>query len=230
MACCIGYLHRQESPYDDWLRMGRPRGALFACFKNTGPDISLAMYMRPAHRVGYIKACYGYYWVTLAFKVDVDPAARTVGLTRLLCESRNIWPDIAGKPADLPNGGTGSGGIAWLRSCARFLGHDTDVFFERAVEKFFGLGWSAVVPVTRPRMCDDDLELCRACSAIFGDADTMVPRNRPVAYYDSAASADGAATTIQRHFRGWQVRMRTSFDPHTRIGAYYAIRAFRELA
>ena len=38
-----------------------------------------------------------------------------------------------------------------------------------------------------------------------------------------------AATTIQKHYRGWKARMATTFNPTTTIGAYYALRDFRAM-
>jgi hypothetical protein len=123
---------------------------------------------------------------------------------------------------------SGEGGLSWLNR--DILGDYCEPYslsFESAVLILFGPAWTAVVPWTAPRISDEDLALAGACPDMYRAkmAEQWFPWGTAVAIYDS--TRDDAATTIQRHFRGWWVRMRTAFNPNTRIGAYYALKEFR---
>ena len=115
-----------------------------------------------------------------------------------------------------------SGGVSCLKENMSYIGETRVVSFEHAIKLFFGDDWTAVIPMTCPRISKRDIALCRDCDAMVRSLE--LPWGKSVAMYSSARK--DAAVTIQRHFRGWRARMKTTFNPHTRIGAYYALRAF----
>ena len=235
MAFCVSYSpkyyererwhqsQRAHTPYEDWVRRGRPHDTMFEHSEHRQDDI-FKMFMRPAEHVVHIAVDLEYYTFSASATVDVDPVAKTVRIDRLLCRSYNVWPELVSK--DAPR--SGSGGVEHLKANVRFIGRD-EASLELLVVLFFGPGWTAVVPLTRPEIAAADYALAEGCLVVQTTATTR--RRRPwgkvVASYRPART--DAAVTIQRHFRGWRVRMRTAFDPHTRLGAYYALRAFREM-
>ena len=91
-------------------------------------------------------------------------------------------------------------------------------------QRFFGPEWTAVVPSTCPVIAEADEASAERCWFDQAAATAFVPWDKSIAMYSPVHTQ--AAVTIQRHFRGWRVRMRTAFDPNTRIGAYYALREF----
>ena len=207
------------------MRRGRPADTLFAFNDHFGPDVFFHLYMRPAERIVNIGADLDYFSFDAFATVVIDPVKRTVTIDRMLCRTDNVWPEIMNR--DAPK--SGQGGIAWFNANVRFVNerNGDDASIERLVELFFGCEWTAVVPLTRPEIGAADLESAERCRDDRRDATTRPPWGHVIAMYSPMRSE--AAIVIQRHFRGWRTRMRTAFDPNTRIGAYYALREFRAL-
>ena len=223
----IAYHGALEYAYDDWVRRGRVADALLTYRDPYGDDDHRTVILRPDLAVLRIEAGIEYFDFSLSAEIEVDVARRTVRVRRLLCTSCNHWPEIF---IDGMSPSSGSGGVAWLkRNEAFFQGMPFEVSFKTAVAVLFGPAWTAVVPLTAPRISDEGLASAEACHGIYTKAmaETWCPWGLTVGLYDS--SRHDAATSIQRRYRGWRARMRTAFDPNTRIGAYYALREFRRM-
>ena len=82
----------------------------------------------------------------------------------------------------------------------------------------FGPSWTAVVPLTAPRISDEDLARAAECDDMYRKAmaEKWFPWGMTVGLYDG--TRHDAATVIQSCFRGWRVRMRTTFNPHAHRG------------
>lgn len=212
--------------YDDWVSRGRMADCLLAYRDHWGPDYFTAVFLRPD--VGVLRAYVDgeYYDVDLSAAVNVDEAKRKVTLRSILCRSRNYWPEIfvdGGPPS-------GDGGVSWLHRIEdQFRGGLFEISFENAVLRLFGPEWMAVVPLTAPRLADEDLAIADACDDMYraAMAEDWFPWGRTVGLYDTRRI--DAATTIQRFFRGWRVRRRTAWDPMTRLGRFYELREFERL-
>jgi hypothetical protein len=206
---------RTLKPYEDWVRRGSPVGALFTyaqCYKDSA---TIKLFLRPAERIVHVSVDFEHYdfkHLELCVTFNVDALSRTVTLDRFLCETWTTG-DNASSSAD----------VSWVSSfgCDEFS-------FEHIVKVFLGKEWTCVVPMitTMHRLSKDDLALSREC----GHLDRTQP-HRPLAKVIAWYSTErhDAAVTIQRHFRGWRVRMTTTFNPHTRIGAFYVLQAFIDL-
>lgn len=212
--------------YDDWASRGRAADTVLAYRDHYGDDDHLAIYFRPDVGVLRVDVDGDYFDATLTAAVDVDEFGRTVALRRARCRSRNHWPAIFVDGAGPPSG---EGGVWWLRRVdAHFRGaFPFEISFPAAVSAIFGPDWSAVVPPTAPRATLDDLARAEESDGMYRAfvADGRVPWGRTVSLHDPTRTR--AATTIQRFYRGWRVRMRTAFDPRTSIGRFYALREFR---
>ena len=214
----------RAAPYDDWVRRGRPRDTIFT-FSEHYCDNILRYYFMPAERL----ASMTYYVefggdVTVVAQLSVDDRARTVEVERLHCKRENYWED----GSDMnPRGGlnSGSGGIGWYKANVADMGDNLS--FAAFAAHFFAPGWTVLdLPLTRPRIAPDLVQLAEACPAKMGNY-RCGPWGNTVGTY--LVERDLAATTIQKHYRGWRARMATAFNPTTSLGRYYAMRDFKAL-
>jgi hypothetical protein len=224
----------ESSPFTDWQRRGNPSDTVFFNAAHHGDDY-FSTYMCPistaatavtaattATAIICIDVNCEYYEYSMSATVIADVPSRIVRLDRLYCTSTNHWPEISRGPV------SGSGGIAWLKANERYI-EVNEASFAHAVKTFFGPDWQAAeLPMTRPRISDEHLDNMSACRALFKSQYGPVPWHKKLIVFYSNVRMN-AAITIQRHFRGWQVRMQTTFNPGSRIGAYYAMRAYQEL-
>ena len=208
-----------RSAYNDWEIRGRPADTLLAFRDHHGPDCHIGVYLRPDVNILRVDADYEFYDFALSVEIEVDPGKSIVRMKRLLCSNSNHWPELM--DARLPL--TGSGGISRLVMNERCL---DEISLEKAVATLFGPTWMAVRPLTVPRISDVDLARADACDAMYraAMAEPWFPWGRTIGMYDTRRT--DAAVQIQRHFRGWRVRLRIAFNPNTPLGAYYALRLF----
>lgn len=213
--------------YDDWHSRGRPTDSILAYRDHYGTDDHTGIFFRPDLGVLTVTTDGDYFDAALSASVVVDNGKRTVELRSVFCRSENYWPEI------FFNGGppSGSGGLPWLRTVEEYFRgcQPFEISLESAVSALFGPGWTVVVPPTVETLSAADAKaLADACDALYRSfmAESWFPWGRTVGLYDTRRSV-AAATTIQRWYRGWRVRMRTAFDPNTRLGRFYVLREFQ---
>ena len=95
------------------------------------------------------------------------------------------------------------------------------------MNRLFGSLWRAIIPTTRPRLSKEDIKWCKDSRGIYKKSFTYPLWHTTIGIYDNTRK--NAAIIIQKHFRSWQVRMRNTFNPNTKIGAYYALKEFNKL-
>ena len=207
-------------PWDDWILQGRPAEVIFQYAEHAIEDC-MHVYFMPQQSIVYTRMSMEYDDVWLVIEIRVDEVARTLSVERLLSETEIQWPEMCpGMPL------TGTGGIAHLKRISACLRVDV-LSLDFAARKFFGPTWSALaLPLTRPRVPDELVALAKGCPARLGDYNKGPWRRTVGTFFTSFRDRQGAATTIQKHFRGWRIRMRTTFNPHTKLGGYYARRGF----
>ena len=210
----------ERNPYDDWISRGRPADTIFTFNMHYNDDI-LTYYFMPYEGLAYMS-----YYIEFVGTVDVvaqlyfDDSARTIEVGRLQCTRENYWSD-----QDRDEIKSGVGGIGWYKRNLDNMGHR--ISFQEFAEKFFSASWTiSRLPLTRPEISPALIQLADACSMKMGDY-RCGPWGKTVGTY--LVHRNVAATTIQKHFHGWKVRMSTAFNPRTTLGAYYALREFRAL-
>jgi hypothetical protein len=213
-GCRWGYRAVADAPYDDWVRRGCPPNTVFTC-----DDIIVRYYFWPAQRLA-VMTSYAEFVCDITVLAQLAIRGRTLEIERLHCSRENYWADD-----DAPPGGvkSGDGGIGWYKTNLADM-QDDALSFDRFAAAFFAPDWTVVLTCPDGAgMAPELVQFAKACpsSHRFG------PRSRTVGTY--IVDRVAAATTIQKHFRGWQVRMATAFNPATPIGAYYAMRGFREM-
>jgi hypothetical protein len=163
-----------------------------------------------------------YYTIEVCIHVSVDHERRSVNVKRLWCKSENWWPDI--HTSIVPDK-SGEGGIGWYKK-------QLDPFGERmsqelVVDKFFGPGWVAgALPLTRPFATPEAISMCRGLDHRMGDYRSG-PWDKVVGTFFTERT--DAAKTIQKHYRGWKVRLVTTFNPNTSLGRFLELRHFNNL-
>jgi hypothetical protein len=161
-----------------------------------------------------------YYDIDAVFEFDAEDDSKTVHFRRVLCKTRNLGPEIQ----NLPNQDCDSGGLSWYKRHADIL---DDIALETLVRRFFGEAWRpGPLPMTLPKPTAEQLAVAAACEQRLGDYHCG-PWSRLIGTY--FYERERAATAIQKHFRGWRVRMATTFNPETPIGYLLEMRRFRAL-
>ena len=174
-------------------------------------------------------------------RIRIDDRAKSVEVEQLQCERNDHW-DHGSAEEGIDEGvdglRCGVGGIGWYRknlenmkTCGTLSGEyfGRKMTFEAFAAKFFAPDWTVLqLPrfFTRPKIQQEFVALAKTCDAAMR-CYYYGPWGRTVGTYFVHRNA--AATTIQKHFRGWRVRMATAFNPTTPIGAYFALRDFRAL-
>ena len=164
--------------------------------------------------------------VSVTAQLRIDDHAKTIEVDRLHCTRYNYW--VNGKDGGM-NGKDGGkdGGIGWYKKQLESMGMDYFVSFEAFAAKFFAPNWTVLkLPLTRPRIAQELVALAKTCHTKMGSYRRGAWGKTVGTYF---VHRNAAATTIQKHFRGWRVRMATTFNPTTPIGAYFALRDFRAL-
>lgn len=208
------------APYDHWVQCGRPCGAVFKHSDHFGDDI-IKWYLMPAEGVAYIDsyAEFTYAEFRIYAQLSFDESKKMICLERISCERKNYWGDSESDEVK-----SGSGGIEYYRTNVENLGENF-ISLEIFVTKFFS-GWTVYYkPSTTPQVSHEAMRLAKECP----DDYMCGPWGITVGIYHNPVDRVSAATTIQKCFRGWRVRMKTAFDPQTSLGAYYVMRGFDEL-
>lgn len=225
MSFSVSFRGAATAPYDHWVERGRPSGTVFVRADRFGDNETVRSLM-PAEGLAYVDvyAEFAVQYFRLCAQLAFDDAERTIVVERLTCERKNYWGDGDG------DGGlaSGRGGVGFYRRNLEDLGEDL-VSLEVLVAMFFERSWTLkesprTLPRTLPRI---------AWPGPARDSGTAPHGTRrwgtTVGVYHNPVDRVSAARTIQKCFRGWRVRMKTAFDPRTSLGAYYAMRGFREL-
>ena len=209
------------APYDDWVARGRPADTIMTYSMHYCDDI-LRYYYMPSEKMAYMS--FGAEFdcdVTVTAQLRIDDRAKTIEVDRLHCVRDNYWEDKGVMGAGQPMV-SGVGGIGWYKKQLDYMGYL--VSFEAFAAKFFAPGWTFLkLPITRPHLSPEVVALAKTCHAKMGGYRSG-PWGKTVGTY--LVHRNAAATTIQKHFRGWRVRMVTAFNPTTPIGAYFALRDF----
>ena len=154
-----------------------------------------------------------YYDVQLFIHVLVDRETRSVNVGRLWCRSRDWWPKLK----------YGEGGIGWYKKQKQKQNlPDYKLSF---VDTFFGPGWVAgELPLTRPRVTPEEISACHELAD--RKREERCPWDKVVATYFKDRT--DAATIIQKRYRGWKVRLATTFNPNTPLGRFNALRSCKD--
>ena len=224
------YAHRRwhrgslAAPYDDWVRRSRPEDAIFTYSNHMRSEDILRYYFVPAERLAVIKlyvefVCY----FTVLIQLSIDDNAHTIAVERLLCQREDYWGNSEMSSSAMRSG---SGGVGWYKENLEDLGARL-VSLDSFVARFFASDWAALsLPMTRPKITPELIQVAEACPEKMGDC-RIGPWGKTVGTY--LVDRISAATTIQKHYRGWRVRMATAFNPNTTLGAFYVMRDFRQL-
>jgi hypothetical protein len=216
-SCRWGYRAVADAPFDDWVKRGCPPNTVFTC------DDIVRYYFWPAQRLA-VMTSYAEFVCDITVLAQLAIRGRTIEIERLHCSRENYWAD---DDDDMMGVKSGDGGIGWYKTNLADL-QDDALTFDRFASAFFAPDWAVVgLPLTCPGMAPELVQLAKACPTKKGSAHQHGPWGRTVGTY--IVDRVAAATTIQKHFRGWQVRMATAFNPATPLGAYYAMRGFREM-
>lgn len=201
---------RDASPYEDWIRRGRPDDTCITYATHTN-ETSDHFALLPHLSVFYMYVDMDWATIEAAVGFRVDLGNRTIALTGAACETRNIWPEMMAHLGLKP--GRTRGGITCLRHVMRA---SKDAGLDEVLRYLFGPAWGHTYgrPAFMPWRT---LEVGRACERKCGGSWCQV-----VGTYDRTRAA--AATRIQAAFRGWRVRLRYRFSPHNRLGRHVILR------
>ena len=199
------------APYDDWVARGRPADTIMTYSIDFCGDFLRYDFM-PFEKMAYMsfdddRGCH----ITVTALLRLDDRAKTIEVDRLHCtrEDKDKDKDI--------------GDIEWYK---KQLDYTRYVSFVKFAVRFFAPSWTIMkLSITRPHLSPELIALAKTCHAKMGHPSE--PWNKTVGTY--FVHRNDAATTIQKHFRGWKVRMATTFNPTTPIGAYFTLRDFRAL-
>jgi hypothetical protein len=202
------------------VRRGRCADAIFKYAEHQCDDV-LYVHFVPGERVIHVEFIMEYCNIDAVFEFDAADDSKTVHILRVLCKTRNFWPEIQNFPKQ---DRCDSGGVRWYRRHADLL---DDIELETLVRRFFGEAWRlGPLPMTLPKPTAEQLAVAAACEQRLGDYHGG-PWSRVIGTY--FYERERAATAIQKYFRGWRVRMATTFNPDTPIGYLLEMRRFRAL-
>jgi len=197
---------KRASPYEDWLRRGRPEDTCFT-YGTHSLETSDHFALIPHMNMFYMYVDMDWVAIEAAVGFRTDLGNRTIMLTSAVCETRNIWPEMMRHLNFRP--GKTNGGITLFKhamSNARNMG------LYEVMRYLFGPRWKHAYG--RPGFLPSSMlvvgreweEKVRTCwNVVEGRYDTT----RTV-----------AATRIQAAYRGWRVRMLYRFSPHNCLGRH----------
>lgn len=220
------------SPYEDWVRRDRPPRTTFVN-REWMEDVTLTQYIfMPTERLAimtdYTEFANDLFVVA---KLKIDETTRTIDVDGLHCERENYWPNEDGlRPGKIKSG---EGRIGFYRKNMTEYTEDGQraLSIDGFASKFFGADWRVLpMPMTRPTLPKALVKCAHDASEaswkwLHGYVQT---KTCTIGLFDGIHLVR-AATTIQRYYRGWKVRLDTAFNPNTKLGYFYALRDFREL-
>ena len=200
----------ERRPYADFLH----RGSLPAIFKFAQHvcDNVIYAHFAPDDRIIHVEFDYEYYTAELLAEIEIDREKKRVSVVRLLFTSENLWPEIFFDT--VPKIANKWGGVSWYKRHVCCFGADFDI--ETYVHTFFGNDWiMGPLPATIAKPTEDQIVSSKTYEARLGNY-LCGPWGRTVGTFFVDRSL--AATVIQKHFRGWRVRMETTFNPNSPFG------------
>lgn len=210
----------QSTPFEDWKARGSILDAVFQYAAHWEETMDVRVYFMPGYKFGYIKL-YAEFVVMnfeLWFEMSFDEEHQIVHVERLFCKRENYWSN------DAHGLQSGTGGIGFYKKNLEDLGDDIEINI--FVRHFFGPGWKvAPLPMTRPMMREGYLKLVEVANGHY-DHYHYGPWFKVVGIYPM--EREEAATTIQKIYRGWRVRIKYTFNPNTSLGKFLIMREFRK--
>jgi hypothetical protein len=226
MAFC---LRKPVSPFDQWVKHGSPKRAVFKCYK----DAIYRYNYLPAKSILFISADFGYACYTLDALVElkVDRQNKTLNIARASGYSNNYWTDTWMEFVDdfPPNGWVN--GTDFIR-CLKKVGGQR--LLDSIRRHFFGEEWSWNRPSDDDDMIaglpSDVCEEAYICECAFDDSEDMfvtenIPFNKVMVYIDNIPERNAAAIKIQAGVKGWKARMAYRLNPYTTLGKHLALKA-----
>lgn len=210
-----------NNPYDDWITRDRNLDTIFQYKDHCHDVVDSTAYFLPGCKFGYIEHYAEF--VVIHFKVwmelSFDETNKIVHVERLFCERENYWSDASRNDIK-----SGSGGIGYYKKNLENLNVDY-IGLDAYVLRFFGPEWNAApLPITRPRPSKNTIDLVNNCKAAYFDYNGG-PWFRVVGVFPMERTS--AATSIQKYFRGWRVKMKYRHNPNTTLGRYTCMRLFQ---
>lgn len=211
---CVSYKDAARSPWDDWVRRGRPTKTLLSYSDHNLDDVLHVLCDAPGSTL-YICLDLRYSHLTMVLDVQVKEDERTLVVRDAVCSSCNSWPDIDMMPP----------GLGGWSHAARCLDADTTDVMGNACKHIFGHGWKwTSEPQHVSHMSYAYIEHGQVLLDLTWDV--QGPWGYPIAVYD--LENERAAAVIQAAFRGWQARLRYRFSPFTPLGRHLVLRGYKE--
>jgi hypothetical protein len=186
--------------------------AIFKYAEHGGDEIVIYVHLMPNEGLMHVYFELEYYYVELFAEIDVDDASLTIRVRRLLCQSRNIWPGMY--RGEVPKINNDNGGVQWYKRHVDLFNFDSFSIGDH-IKRFYGPGWTVVVPLTVPKTTVEQQDACKSCEERLGSY-RCGPWGRVVGTF--FADRHDAAVIIQKHFRAWRVRF--AIDPNTDFGRF----------
>jgi hypothetical protein len=219
MSFSICYYSKTIWPYEDWISHGSPPDVIFQ-YSEHGMNEHMYLYFFPFEKIVYIDIDMDYYDINVIYELNISN--NNIGINRLLCKSQNHWDELNG---DAPK--SGEGGINWLKRNMKVISPDF-LSMNFIANKFFSPSWNVEeLPLTRPRASEKAILLSKNCykrmgSYKYGPWDKIIGT-----YFKDRITA---AIIIQKYYRGWQVRMKITFNPHNSYGKYKILCGLKEIS
>ena len=207
----FGFHSCEKRPYDDFLHRGSPPAIFKYCSRNRKDIIRVHFVPDFYTNFFHLELRLDYYTADLLAEIEIEKDEKTIVVRRLLCTNENRCPDLY--MDSVPKCNNDSGGVYWYKRHINCFGADLNL--QTYVHKFFGKDWRlSKLPLTLPKVSADQIESVKTCETRLGRSNDSWGRLAGTFFVDRML----AATVIQKHFRGWRVRMETTFNPNSPFG------------
>lgn len=213
-----------KTPYEDWVRYKRLHDAVFYFEYDRQQDTHIAMFWPSKNLIWFLgdydRNTEHPYIFDVTIEISIDTSTSSVKVQKLFCSCH----DNSFRHSTIPHG---NGGVSHYKTLV-----DQYVAFsiQEVIELFFGKEWRVELPpsTTLP-VAENVVEFAKkSIHRVFkeeNDYGFVCFEPHILGHFNPVR--DLAATTIQKYFRGWKARMKYAFNPHTRLGRFYALKLFR---
>lgn len=224
-------LNNTSLPYEEWVKLGRPKRAVFKYkdYRVNGEEYYLTYV--PADDTLFVSVEFDYFSMDALLKVGVDSAQRRLHVSHASCFVANEWGSVNGRLC--PRSGWGANKV--FKKALRFVGDDR--VLDMISKAFFGYKdeeddkrWTWSLPSRIHKVSQGFADEACEWSHKIANGDTFVnqamPWRRVVTFFDRTSEMTAASTKIKAAFKGWQARHEHRHNPYTPLGRHLLLADF----
>lgn len=225
MSICIPYKSAPFSPYEDWVKRGKTENVVFR-YSQGQPHVNYADYLFLPHlNLLKIKVSFDVYGFHATARVKVHEQERFIEITEATSRGWRWRVDSKFRTHNAPKC---VGGTQVLKELLlhynRFRIYNRELrICDTIATKLFGDGWKiSLLPEADKYVPDEDVQAMEEMLTHSMMNQYEYKCKYAYAFYDYRKLE--AAIKIQAAYRGWRVRMRYRYNPHTCLGRFLVLR------